>query len=529
MILQNYISRGAMFSSHPLVHPWQETEIPLTAAQEYANPYTDVELWADFVHSSGLSLRRPAFWDGGAHWKVRFASPLSEGSWKWQSDANVNDSGLVGQSGELGCRAAVASGSRFHRHGFWRMDPGGRNLIHADGAPALLVGDTAWALPWRATLEQCETYAADRHRKGFNAVLLMSVQPDMEASGPRSRTQDYGFDVGFEDLYTGHLNQPNVPYFQTLDQLVQVLLNHDLVPVYQPVFHGYGWKGKKVAGPVIPPEEYARYCRYLVARYGARPAIYLVGADGKGTIAQVAAGGAEVEAWDCYGQPTGMHYSPHAGNKAWQDQEWLDFQWCQTGHNGEHIQERLMDMWHNRPIKGVANGEPTYENIGEPGNGAGWWQGHEAWCNLCAGGTMGVVYGAGSLWQWKLHPDEPGHEEWCQAAGAGWREALDFEGSTYVGMVGKIFADLPFTGMEPNWDYTIGRRGLAIADRLLVVYLPSGGALVVVSDRVPNAYRAVNPKNGATVASGNWSPGNQRLQFPKGEPLVVIFVAPPSD
>jgi hypothetical protein len=32
----------------------------------------------------------------------------------------------------------------------------------------------------------------------------MTVQPDMKAQGPRSRTEDYGFDVGFEDLPQGH-------------------------------------------------------------------------------------------------------------------------------------------------------------------------------------------------------------------------------------------------------------------------------------------------------------------------------------
>jgi hypothetical protein len=39
-----------------------------------------------------------------------------------------------------------------------------------------------------------------------------------------------------------------------------------------------------VAGLVVPADEYARYCRYLVARYGARPAIYLIGGDGKATF-----------------------------------------------------------------------------------------------------------------------------------------------------------------------------------------------------------------------------------------------------
>ena len=89
------------------------------------------------------------------------------------------------------------------------------------------------------------------------------------------------------------------------------------------------------------------------------------------------------------------------------------------------------------------NGEPTYEETVRPGTGAGWWQGHEAWSNLCAGGTMGVAYGAGSLWQWRLQPDEPGFRPYFLAQGAGWREALDFAGSRYVGLVGKILAGLP--------------------------------------------------------------------------------------
>lgn len=112
-------------------------------------------------------------------------------------------------------------------------------------------------------------YAEDRHAKGFNAVLLMSVQPDID-SRPRDRQADEGFDVGFEDLPTGHINQLNPAYFQYLDELIAILVEHGIMPVYQPVFFGFGWKGLRVAGPVLPLAEYARYCRYLVARYGTR-------------------------------------------------------------------------------------------------------------------------------------------------------------------------------------------------------------------------------------------------------------------
>lgn len=509
------------------MHPWQEIEIELTAAGSIDNPYTDVEVRADFEHESGASIRRPAFWDGGSIWRVRFASPGLAGRWTWRSAASVDDEGLVEKAGEIDVEAAGGDGpaatNRFHRHGFWRMSPGRRSLVHADGYPAILAGDTAWSLPWRATEEQVRVYAADRQRKGFNAVLLMSVQPDMEARGPRDRTADEGFDVGFEDLPGGHLNELNPSYFQYLDRLVDLLVEHEIVPVWQPVFFGFGWKGKRVAGPVVPPEEYARYCRYLVARYGARPAIYLVGGDGSGREPQVAAGGEEVERWDAYAQPTGIHYRPHADYRAHQDARWLDFQWCQTGHTGEHLPERVADMWRNLPAKAVANGEPTYEHGVRQGRGAGWWQGHEAWSNLLSGGTMGVVYGAGSMWQWRLHASEPGHAEYFLAKGAGWREALDFEGSRYVGLVPKILEGLPTTDAQPCQDVAISRRGILVPRVLFVVYLSEGGELRLFTDQVPLAYRVVDPKTGEILSTGRRASHDDQIPETGDGPRVVIF------
>jgi hypothetical protein len=450
--------------------PWREVELTLTAMQEYVNGYTDVEVWADFTHNDGTVLRRPAFWDGGRIWRIRFVSPRGDGRWTWRSFSTAADAGLAGQTGVIVCEVGAPAANRFHRHGFWRMSPRGRNLIHADGRAAVLAGDTAWALPWRATHDACRVYAADRQAKGFNAALLMSVQPDMGARGPRERTADEGFDVGFEDLSDGHINQLNPAYFQYLDGLSAILAEHEIVAVWQPVFFGFGWKGLRVAGPVLPQAEYARYCRYLVARYGARPAIYLVGGDGSGREPQVAAGGEEVERWDAYQQPAGIHYRPHIVANASQDAVWLDFQWCQTGHSGEHVPERVADMWRNLPVRAVANGEPTYEHGGRQDRAAGWWQGHEAWSNLCAGGTMGVVYGAGSLWQWAHRGDEPGQSDFFLAPGAGWREALNFEGSRYVGLVARILDGYPFTDMAPNWEATLGRRGLLVPGKFFLCY-----------------------------------------------------------
>ena len=132
-------------------------------------------------------------------------------------------------------------------------------------------------------------------------------------------------------------------------------------------------------GQPVPLADYAPYCRYLVARYGVRPVIYLPCGDGSGAEPQVEAGGREIHSWDAYGQATGIHYRPHHRNDEHQDSDWLDFQSCQTGHTGDNVPDRLATMWAQQPAKAIMNGEPSYEHNGRPGVAEGWWQGHEAW------------------------------------------------------------------------------------------------------------------------------------------------------
>ena len=321
IIVLLFVVSRACFASNELPRDapqWQEVELEFIATRDTANPYMDVEAWVDFEHADGETIRRPIFWDGGKTFRVRFASTKSEGEWHWTASDRDADPGLHGHAGILqSVPNNDDAASIFTQHGFWKIPAGGRNLIHANGTPRLLCADTAWALPWRATVKQVETYARDRSSKGYNAVLLMTVQPDMRVSGPRSRTEDEGFDVGFEDLPDGSLQKLNPKYFQQFDKLVDVLVSYGIAPVYQPVFHGYGWKGGGTAGNVVSADDYARYCRYLVARYGARPAIWLVGGDGPATkpaiVKQLDAAGSMIEKWDAYQQPTGIHYCPTCG------------------------------------------------------------------------------------------------------------------------------------------------------------------------------------------------------------------------
>jgi hypothetical protein len=503
---------------------WRQVELTFQGPDTSA-PYVDVAGWVDFTHTGGERIRRPLFWDGGRTWRVRFTSTRADGEWQWATHADRAEHSFSSTSGRTASRPAEQG----HAHpaltrGLLRAADSQRAFCYADGSPLFLVADTAWALPWRATVDDVISYAADRQAKGFNAALLMTVQPDMLATGPEQRNVDEGFEVGFRDLPNGHINEINVDYFQYFDRIVEALVSHAITPIFQPVFHGFGWKGLDVAGTVIPPTEYARYCRYVVARYGAQPAIYLPGADGAGDEPQIEAGGQEIHLWDAYGQPTGIHYRPHHRNDAHQDADWLDFQSCQTGHMGDHVPDRVATMWAQRPPKAIINIEPTYEHTGRPGVGEGWWQGHEAWSNLCAGAVMGVGYGAASLWQWRLHPAEPGHEPYFLAADAGWREALEFEGSRYVGLVGQILDGLPLAGAEPCWDVSTNSRGLLDPNVVYVGYSEHGGPWIFfdAEGRVPSRFWLIDPRTGEVLKSGVTPPNRAMIENDSFEPSILI-------
>jgi hypothetical protein len=519
----------------PTAPQWAEVELELRSSARYANPYTDVDVHVVFAGPDGAELVRPAFWDGGDTWRVRFASPTARGEWRWRSVASADDdAGLHGRTGTL--RAAPYRGANpLLRHGLLRMSTGGRTVVHADGTTFLLVGDTPWALPFRGTVASVTQYARNRQERGFNAALLMSVQPDRRAEGPRQRGVVGGFDVAFEDLPEGRLTRLAPAYFRMLDTLSAILVDHGIVPVWNPVFQGFGWKGLGTLGAGARPEEYSRYTRYLIARYGARPAMWLVSADGTGKEPVTEPAGRTVQQWDAYRQPTGIHYSPFDdrkadwtddpsfgfhGNRSYQDAPWLHFQWAQTGHGGAHLPQKVARMYDDAPTRASANGEPTYERIGRADNATGWWQGHEAWLQLTSGGTMGVVYGAGGLWNWKITRDESGWPDWANSDAA-WADAIEFEGSRYVGYLSRALRGLDLADIERRHDMAGGRLALAHPGRLYVVYLPEGGTVRLDGLTGPLPFRWFDPVRGAWSDPGTLRPGAE-LTAPGAAPWVLV-------
>ncbi len=266
--------------------------------------------------------------------------------------------------------------------------------------------------------------------------------------------------------------------------------------------------------------------------------MWLVSADNNGKGPYVAPAGETVEEWDAYGQPTGIHYNPcddyiatwaegrehvcEHYNKSYQSANWLDFQWAQTGHDSKHLTHKVQRMYNNKPTKAVANGEPTYEGMGGGKFGLGWWQGHEAWMQLMHGGTMGHVYGAASLWQWKLFPDEPGWGEWSSAP-VSWKDALHFEGGKYVGYLSKAFKNMDFADMEKhpgicNHDMLLAKPGV-----FYITYLPEKNDIEIKELPVGMPYKWFDPKTGNVKDRGLVKAASMNFETPGPGPWVLII------
>jgi len=473
------------------------------------------EVWVSFSTQDGAApspIRRPAFWDGTVgEWQARF-NPPSTGGWRWKTE------GLPGgeTSGE----------GHFAATPLLKMSGGGRSFVWSDGTPFFPVVDTAWAMPWRATQEETLTYCQDRQSKGFTGALLMTVQPDTLAEGPEERTEKDGFARGLSELHKGRIKGLVHEYWNHLDRQIETLLSHGIVPFHTPLFFGFGWKGLGVIGWDADPEEAGDFVRYLCARYGAWPGVWVVGADGRGTEPAVEAMGAWLGRNDFTRQPRGIHYNPWQPCDAHLHEDWCHFHLCQTGHSGDHLPDRVTHLASRIPVRGIANGEPTYEGMGGGRHGLRDWQMREAWQNLVSGGTLGCFYGAASLWQWKRE-GETAWGDWA-AAPYDWREALSQPGSLFPGVLGRVLQGYDFSDMQVSISRAHWRQCVEVPGKFALIWLPEGGIVEVEPWGAETPWSAHCAKTGRQIAHGSFTRTNEnaymgvKLPLPEGEPLVVV-------
>ena len=243
------------------------TEIAFHSPKDYANPFTDLELDVLFTNPHGSEIKVPAFWAGGDTWKVRYASPLS-GTHHFRSEcSDTGNAGLHGIEGPIEI-VPYTSDNPLYRHGPIQVASDHRHFAHADGTPFFWLGDTWWkCLAKRLTWEGFQELASDRKAKGFTvAQIVCGPYPDEDA---------------FEEIWENeggkpYLDRPftrvNPAYFDYADRRFKHLVDEGIVPAIV----GCWARGDCDSMKSVGVEGLKRHWRYLVARYGAYPVVWIV-------------------------------------------------------------------------------------------------------------------------------------------------------------------------------------------------------------------------------------------------------------
>lgn len=127
-------------------HVWEKLEITLQASNNYANPYTDAQVWVD-LKGPGFARRCYGFWDGGHLFRVRVLA-TTPGKWTWRSGSQPADAGLAGHSGAFDAVSWTAAEMQANpcRRGNLRATANGHAFEHADGTPFFLLGHADFSL-----------------------------------------------------------------------------------------------------------------------------------------------------------------------------------------------------------------------------------------------------------------------------------------------------------------------------------------------------------------------------------------------
>jgi hypothetical protein len=426
-----------------------------------------------------------------------------------------------------GAIAVVASTSTnlLFLHGPIRVASDQRHFEHADGTPFFWLGDTWWkGLCQRLTWDGFQQLTADRQTKGFSVVqIVCGPYPDENMFQPSWENE------GGMPYPTNDFSVLNPSYFAYADRRIQNLADRGLVPAIVS-----GW-GRPQAGGVstiaqVGLEGYERHVRYLIARYGAYPVVWILGGEtdqAQGPWYQLAQ---YLHDLDPYHRLLVNHTS--LGRTALEGSAVFDFDMNAVGHNSwTTANASIAQITSTRalsPAKPVLTGEACYErhmqqNFQDI-------QRYLFWGCLLSG-AAGHTYGAAGVWHASAAGD-PGTTpvyDWTT-----WGVGMNYPGSTQLGLCKMLLAQYPWWRFEPHPEWTSAGFAAGISNELRFIYIPNRGVYnwsgITVNNLVPGVpYSAFffDPASGRHFdqgivnSSGSWNtPG-----VPSPQDWVLVMQA----
>ena len=525
---------GKLASASQLPQSSQErvAEWTIVSGKSYVDPFNDVDVDVVFQRN-GQEWRVPTFWRGGSRWTVRFAPP-EPGEYTYRLDStDKSNPDLNGHAGRLTITAYKGTNALL-QHGMLRVSANKRYFEHADGTPFYWLGDTWWsALSTRLSWVGFQKLTADRKEKGFTVVQIVAGMVPFEERAP----SDPGYCNEGGCVWEPEFKRINPRYFDYADRRMQHLVNSGLVPAIVGAWQIVGGSHEELAGMGI--EKLKKHWRYIIARYGALPVIWIAGGSVFDPPEDVArkynqtvgepdrldlkrlGGWTNVTRYirdvDPMHHPVTVHEHAFAAELPLQDESLTDFQLFQPSHAGWasiEVEIAQLNTHYARTAvtKPLVVGEIGYERLGgmhlEDFQRVGFWL-------AMLNGAAGFSYGADGVWE-SYTSDKPFHRlKWSLLT---WEEGMSLPGSYQIGLGAKLLEQYRWWRFEPHPEW-VTPHGTTLLE-------PRGGVNrfhVDIASEWPEAFGNV-----AHVES-EWKKknGDFHLPYAAGIPGEVRFIYMP--
>jgi hypothetical protein len=496
----------------PVIPKWSRFEQTFESAVLYSNALQDATLTAVFTSPLG---------------GVRF-SPNQPGRWTYRTAcSDTANAGLHDRSGEFLC-SPPSDFNRFDKHGPVQVARDHRHLEHADGTPFFWMADTAWSGARAAEPKDWEVYAVGRFYQNFTVIQW--------AVGPGEDYKAQSAIAGFEDRIA-----VNPGFFQRLDGKIEKLNEVGLLSAIAPLFE---LGVQKDVLPALPDDQVALFVRYVVARYGADPVVWLLAFEGD-SPAQFS------ERWKRIGQGVFSEKShapvlvlPGADLAAlneFRNLSWVDILGCQafTDLADNPLQQTLTGPyskeWTSSPAHPLISFLP-HENAVNPATGKRYTADEvrrAAYWSLLLTRPAGISYGADGVLSW---------DETKESGFPLWKRSLFLPAGKQMGYLASYMSSIDFWRLEPQPKALVSQPGnhsptqfvaaaVAEARDFAAVYVPDARALELQMNCLPQPLNVswFNPRTGqdnpaSLVVAGSTcqfltpDPGDWLLQVKAGKP-----------